>query len=61
MQRTNKQDAYFTRDVWEHHLGTSGEFDGFTRIIRTGDSGGSFHNWKTFYYESMIEKVIILL
>jgi hypothetical protein len=57
-----KADAYFVRDVWDHNLrsraeGGTGEFDEFESILRTGDSGPHFHNYKTIWFESTIEQV----
>ena len=33
------EDAFYTRAVWEHHLGTSGEFNNWDDIIFERDSG----------------------
>ena len=61
---SKKADAYFVRDVWDHHLkskkdGGSGELDEFDHIIRSGESGPHFHNYKTIWFESRISEVIL--
>jgi hypothetical protein len=48
------EDAFYTRAVWEHHLGTSGEFDSWHTIILERDSGPHFQNNNICFYETTI-------
>jgi hypothetical protein len=56
-EKHNSADAFFVRSVWERHLGQSGEFNGVTHILRTGDSGAHFHNRAMFGFESMVSSL----
>ena len=61
-KKHNRCDAYFVINAWELHLGlkpddgtSSGEFDGVTHILRTGDSGPHFHCRKTMAFEAHVQ------